>query len=143
MIVWYILNTTQLPSLLISSSSSLLLNDVPLFSTIFTKWLIFFYTNALLLDVNPLWTKFPNTHRSLAGPRFCPTGLFLVCFSVSHYWICCDSVYLAAAAAKSLQSCPTLCNPRDGSPPGCLVPGILQARTLEWVAISVSNLNNW
>ena len=45
----------------------------------------------------------------------------------------------AAAAAKSLQSCLTLCNPRDGSPPGSPVPGILQARTLEWVAISFSN----
>ena len=42
----------------------------------------------------------------------------------------------AAAAAKSLQSCPTLCDPVDGSPAGCPVPGILQARTLEWVAIS-------
>ena len=42
----------------------------------------------------------------------------------------------AAAAAKSLQSCPTLCDPTDGSPPGFPVPGILQARTLEWVAIS-------
>ena len=45
----------------------------------------------------------------------------------------------AAAAAKSLQSCPTECNPIDGSPPGSPVPGILQARTLEWVAISFSN----
>ena len=45
----------------------------------------------------------------------------------------------AAAAAKSLQSCPTLCDPIDGSTPGSAVPGILQARTLEWVAISVSN----
>ena len=45
----------------------------------------------------------------------------------------------AAAAAKSLQSCPTLCDPIDGSPTGCPVPGILQARTLEWVAISFSN----
>ena len=45
----------------------------------------------------------------------------------------------AAAAAKSLQSCPTLCNPIDGSPTGSPVPGILQARTLEWVAISFSN----
>jgi len=45
----------------------------------------------------------------------------------------------AAAAAKSLQSCPILCNPRDGSPPGSAIPGILQARTLEWVAISFSN----
>ena len=45
----------------------------------------------------------------------------------------------ALAAAKSLQSCPTLCDPIDGSPPGSPVPGILQARTLEWVAISFSN----
>ena len=44
-----------------------------------------------------------------------------------------------AAAAKSLQSCPTLCDPVDGSTPGSPVPGILQARTLEWVAISFSN----
>ena len=46
---------------------------------------------------------------------------------------------VGAAAAKSLQSCPTLCNPIDGSPPGSPIPGILQARTLEWVAISFSN----
>ena len=45
----------------------------------------------------------------------------------------------AAAAAKSLQSCSTLCDPRDGSPLGSPIPGILQARTLEWVAISFSN----
>ena len=45
----------------------------------------------------------------------------------------------AAAAAKSFQSCPTLYDPRDGCPPGSSVPGILQARTLEWVAISFSN----
>ena len=45
----------------------------------------------------------------------------------------------AAAAAKSLQSCLILCDPRDGSPPGSPIPGILQARTLEWVAISFSN----
>ena len=49
----------------------------------------------------------------------------------------CVCVY--AAAAKSLQSCPTLCNPINGSPPGSPFPGILQARTLEWVAISFSN----
>ena len=51
--------------------------------------------------------------------------------------------YGAAAAAKSLQSCPTLCDPIDGSPPGSPVPGILQARTLEWVAISFSNAWKW
>ena len=49
----------------------------------------------------------------------------------------------AAAAAKSLQSCLTLCNPRDGSPPGSAIPGILQARTLEWVAISFPNAWKW
>ena len=48
-------------------------------------------------------------------------------------------VHAAAAAAKSLQSCLTLCDPREGSPPGSPIPGILQARTLEWVAISFSN----
>ena len=46
---------------------------------------------------------------------------------------------VAAAAAESLQSCPTLCDPIDGSPSGSTVPGILQARTLEWVATSFSN----
>ena len=49
----------------------------------------------------------------------------------------------SAAAAKSLQSCPTLCDPRDGSPPGSSVPGILQARTLERVVISLSNAWEW
>ena len=49
----------------------------------------------------------------------------------------------AAADAKSLQSCPTLCDPKDGSPPGSPVPRILQARTLEWVAISFSNEWKW
>ena len=49
----------------------------------------------------------------------------------------------AAAAAKSLQSCLTLCDPIDGSPPGSPVPGTLQARTLEWVAISFSNAWKW
>ena len=60
----------------------------------------------------------------------------------------CHPAYLsymqsAVAAAKSLQSCPTLCDPIDSSPPGSPVPGILQARTLEWVAISFSNAWKW
>ena len=57
-----------------------------------------------------------------------------------------DTLYYAAAttaAAKSLQSCLTLCDPIDGSPPGSPAPGILQARTLEWVAISFSNAWKW
>ena len=55
----------------------------------------------------------------------------------SHSYIC------TWAAAKSLQSCPTLCDPIDGSPPGSPIPGILQARALEWVAISYSNAWKW
>ena len=55
----------------------------------------------------------------------------------------CTDRLIAAAAAKSLQSCPTLCDPRDSSPPGSPVPGILQARTLEWVATSFSNAWKW
>ena len=50
-------------------------------------------------------------------------------------------ILLAATAAKSLQSCPTLCDPIDGNPPGSPVPGILQARVLEWVAIAFSMTN--
>ena len=50
-----------------------------------------------------------------------------------------DPIIDAAAAAKALQLCPTLCDPTDGSPPGSALPVILQARTLEWVAISFSN----
>ena len=54
-----------------------------------------------------------------------------------------DGAAAAAAAAGSLQSCPTLCDPRDGLLPGSSVPGILQARTLEWVAMSFSNARKW
>ena len=62
-------------------------------------------------------------------------------------WVVQESDYkhpaTATAAAKSLQSCPTLCDPIDGSPPGSAIPGILQARTLGWVAISFSNAWKW
>ena len=60
----------------------------------------------------------------------------------SSKYILKNFIYMSAAA-KLLQSCPTLCNPIDGSPPGSPVPGILQARTLEWVAISFSNAWKW
>ena len=59
---------------------------------------------------------------------------FCICFGFSRV----DNLF-AAAAAESLQLCPTPCDPIDGSPPGSPVPGILQARTLEWVAIAFSN----
>ena len=58
-------------------------------------------------------------------------------------WFQWEQPAAAAAAAKSLQLCPTLCDPIDSSPPGSPVPGILQARTLEWVAISFSNAWKW
>ena len=61
-----------------------------------------------------------------------------VTFKVVQYYLT-----AAAAAAKSLQLCPTLCDPIDGSPPGSPVPGILQVRTLGWVAISFSNASKW
>ena len=61
------------------------------------------------------------------------------CFKFQRLFI----LFLAAAAAKSLQSCPTLCDPTDSSPPGSAVPGILQARALEWVAISFSIAWKW
>ena len=62
---------------------------------------------------------------------------------VSQYKVRVKAAAAAAAAAKSLQSCPTLCDPIDGSPPGSPIPGILQARTLERVAISFSNAWEW
>ena len=84
----------------------------------------------------------PLTHHCSVPP-------FLALSTGNHYFaLCiCESaffvVYAAAAAAASLQSCPTLCDPIDGSPPGSPVPGILQARTLEWVAISFSSAWKW
>ena len=70
-----------------------------------------------------------------------PTLFGLHIFSVQDHRT--FSSAATAAAAKSLQSCLTLCGPIDGSPPGSPVPGILQARTLEWVAISFSNAWKW
>ena len=76
-------------------------------------------------------------------PQMAPRLLFphweLLDCSLS-LWVC---FCFAAAAAKSLQSCPTLSDPTDGSPPGSAVPGILQVRTLEWVAISFSSAWKW
>ena len=84
-------------------------------------------------------------------PQFIPLGhlqSYSGCFKTTNLKVHighCDSSFKyltclgAAIAAKSLQSCPTLCDPIDGSPPGSPVPGVLQARTLEWVAISFSS----
>ena len=65
------------------------------------------------------------------------TYIISICFII--YEMSFAITAAAAAAAKSLQSCPTLCDPIDGSPLGSSIPGILQIRTLEWVALSFSN----
>ena len=78
------------------------------------------------------WTEEPG--------RLQPRGLQ----RFRHDWMTNTFTFLSRTHfAKSLQSCPTLCDPIDGSPPGSPVPGILQARTLEWVAISFSNACKW
>ena len=89
-------------------------------------------------------------------PWYLPWGSWYVLINLPnhshcHITICVPSckyflfiiINIAAAAAKSLQSCSTLCDPIDGSPPGSSLPGILQARTLEWVAISFSSAWKW
>ena len=82
-----------------------------------------------------------QSHARCWQPLFCFSKDSAKCSSSSISWTCWFK--LSAAAAKSLQSHPTLCDPIDGSPPGSPVPGILQARTLEWVAISFSNAWKW
>ena len=69
------------------------------------------------------------------------TQLNITCFL--RYMFLPNLNLMNPATAKSLQLCPTLCHPIDGSPPGSPIPGILQARTLEWVAISFSNARRW
>ena len=64
-------------------------------------------------------------------------------WDISHCFLVLSLWHLVCATAKSLQSCPTLCDPIDGSPPSSPVPGTLQARILEWVAISFSNAWKW
>ena len=86
-----------------------------------------------------------KNEESLGLAREGHTGKVLRSTETQEVWLSREASILsrgsaaAAAAAKSLQSCPTLCDPRDGSPAGSAVPGILQTRTLEWVAISFSN----
>ena len=94
-----------------------------------------YYCRCCGWSVYPQLTRLTN-HERHGKPRMCGSHLTLS----PGIWY---ELMAAAAAAKSLQSCPTLCDPTDGSPPGSPVPGILQARTLEWVAISFSNARKW
>ena len=91
------------------------------------------------LSRTSLWNLFAANQLS---PSNCSRDKALLYTSIQYSKT--DSpVSLAAAATKSLQSCPTLCDPIDRSPPGSPIPGILQARTLEWVAISFPNAWKW
>ena len=92
------------------------------------QWILAIWSLVRLPFLKPAW---------ISGSSW-----FTYCWSLA--WRILNIALLAcAAAAKSLQSCPTLCDPIDGSPPGSPVPGILQARTLEWVAISFSIAWKW
>ena len=91
---------------------------------------------------------FHYLHHSLAsgqttGREHSPTHQEKIGLKIYWTWVCPSEQETAAAAAKLLQSCLILWDPIDGSPPGSLVPGILQARILEWVAISFSNAWKW
>ena len=104
------------------------------------------------------WWDFLNQESATFICKWWSTEHFQLCRMYSHHWdyltlpLYLESchrqyikewTYMCPAAAKSLQSCPTLCDPIDGSPPGSPIPGILQAKTLEWVAISFSNAWKW
>ena len=94
-----------------------------------------------------LWTEEPGRMQSMGSLRVehnWATSLSLSHMKISFLWL--NLFYIISTfgmLAKSLQSCPTLCDPIDNSPPGSPIPGILQTRTLEWVAISFSNAWKW
>ena len=109
--------------------------------SVVTYWVSYKF-NSILTSTYPEVTSDPT------GPGLIPTRLPSLQKPISSPGVTCTSdqhannqgsLHSSSAAAKSLQLCPTLCDPIDGSPPGSPVPGILQARTLEWVAISFSN----
>ena len=112
----------------------------------FSRQCLFFYTTFIFPKVKEVKVKSLSRVRPLATPwtaaHQAPPSMG---FSRQEYWsgVPLPSPSCYPATAKSLQSCLTLCDPIDGSPPGSLVPGILQARTLEWVAISFSNAWKW
>ena len=126
------------------------------YQTIFSKHTIYVITSSVwefpFLDIltNTCYCQCFLTHPSgvWCGISFFPYALplWLMILSIFSLAICVSlekCLFKSFAAAKSLQSCPTLWDPIDGSPPGSPVPGILQARTLEWVAISFSNAWKW
>ena len=109
--------------------------------------IVFFWNSlafSMIQRMLAIWSLVPLPF--LKPARTSGSSRFMYCWSLA--WRILSITLLvcaaaAAAAAKSLQLCPTLCDPIDGSPPGSPVPGILQARTLEWVVVSFSNAFKW
>ena len=93
------------------------------------QWMLAIWSLVPLPFLNPAWTS--------------GRSWFTYCWSMACRILSITLLAYAAAAAKSLQPCPTLYDPIDGNPPGSPVPGILQARTLEWVVISFSSACKW
>ena len=108
-----------------------------------------FSNNKFLFNITTWWFYlYKNIHSSFSSypcPKFQANESTEIKWSRGELTsiISFDDTAATAAVAKSLQSCPTLCDPTDGSPPGSPIPGILQARTLEWAAISFSNAWKW
>ena len=93
------------------------------------------YQNFFLEGSSLLWNALMSVVLTFFSCSVLPSWQEKQRTALKHSWDFYPIILTAAAAAKSLQSCPTLCDPIDGSPPGSPVPGILQARTLEWVAV--------
>ena len=137
-------------------------NVIKFIREVYTKWhgvledmgvcIHFLGNQARLYEEHEMWTKmagFLSTDRKKHTPveeievRMAWTLWTILSLGNNEEFSFPMLVNTSAAAAESLQSCPTLCDPTDISPPGSPVPGILQARTLEWVAISFSNAGKW
>ena len=134
----------ELPSLVDPALAGGFLTTVPpgkppkIFRVFFCSVFHFSYVNIQFIDSH-LELLLQGTQ-----PQLLPTWSEWPCLHWGHDSLSCSwTMVRAAVEAKSLQSCPTLCDPTDGSPPGSPIPGILQARTLEWVAISFSKAWKW
>ena len=99
-----------------------------------------FNCSSVQMAIHNIQHSIQNTHYTMFNTEDSKYHTWYIKLNIQHSI---QDAAAAAAAAKSLQSCPTLCDPIDGSPPGCPVPGILHARTLEWVAVSFSNAWKW
>ena len=114
---------------------------------------LWFWISSLVLNIHYLCKYLEYLAGAEGIDEHCWTSIIYCCCIIASIHSCSQhsfigwtgpaAVFELLANAKSLQSCPTLCDPIDGSPPGSPVPGILQARTLEWIAISFSNARKW